>query len=275
VEIFHYRKTLAKSLKIKNGSLGFVPTMGALHSGHLELVRESLKTCDHTIVSIFVNPTQFNNSEDLQNYPKTLAADLEKLNLLKPDFIFIPSINEVYDQEIVPETNIFPLDTCFEGKMRPGHFKGVTSVLYRFFELIHPNKVFMGLKDLQQCLVVQKLLNQHFQNIDLIQLPTVRENDGLAMSSRNARLSKDARLKAPAIYKELVKLKTAKGVFDIAAIESNAVLAKLGIETEYLNLVSLPDLNVETEISANHNQFIIFAGKLNGIRLIDNLPIDH
>jgi len=273
LKIFHYRRTLTTHLANKDGSIGFVPTMGALHSGHIELVKASIKKCDTTVVSIFVNPKQFNNPVDLLKYPKTREEDLKKLFAAGADIVFLPQVEEVYSSENIPETHITPLNLVFEGEKRPGHFKGVTDVLHLLFEIVQPNHVFFGLKDLQQCLVVERLIAQHFPDIWQHNEATARESSGLAMSSRNTRLSRHGKNTASCIYKELVKLNNPDADFTVVASLSIANLLALGIQTEYLNLVDLPNLVKNDSINIKFKQAIVYAGFLEGVRLIDNLLI--
>lgn len=249
--------------------------MGALHDGHLRLVRESALNTDHTVVSIFVNPRQFNNPEDLKKYPKLLHQDLEKLFYAGAKIVFIPNEMQVYGEGESPETDLQGLNSRFEGAFRPGHFRGVTNVLYRFFRLIAPDHVYFGLKDLQQCMVVEKLVQQHFPAIVQHNLPTEREPGGLAMSSRNIRLSADGLKKASAIYKELAILASAHGNVSELLIAGVAHLLESGIETEYLDLVNLPEMESASGMVTGKRQAVIFAGYLEGVRLIDNLLLSN
>jgi len=198
-------KKQISEFKKEDKSIGFVPTMGALHAGHISLIEYSTKENDITIVSIFVNPTQFNNPNDLATYPKTLDADLEKMSYLNPDFIFIPSVKEIYPE---PDTRIFEfgsLENVMEGKNRPGHFNGVAQVVSRLFEIVEPNKAYFGLKDYQQLAVIKQMVKNLKLDIEIVPCPIIREADGLAMSSRNSLLLPEQRKNATKISETLFK----------------------------------------------------------------------
>ncbi len=245
--------------------------MGALHNGHLGLVKKSISVCDHTVVTIFVNPRQFNNPEDLKKYPKTIAEDLKKLASAGADIVFIPTKEEIYHGPEAPEVSISPLDSVFEGEFRPGHFKGVVQVLFHIFNIIKANHAFFGLKDLQQCLVIEKLIQSQFPKLIQHNEPTEREASGLAMSSRNTRLTEKGRHLAAEIYKELSFLKAEKGNFQTNAELSKKRLLSAGITPEYLNLINLPNMLNTTEYDSTQRQAVVFAGFLEGVRLIDNV----
>ncbi len=261
-------------LQNRTATLGFVPTMGALHEGHLALVAEAKRRCDRVLVSIFVNPLQFNNSNDLDKYPRTVEADLRLLENAGADYVFIPSADEMYPEGFQTATlDISPLDSVFEGAFRPGHFQGVVAVLYQLFQLIQPDTVVFGLKDLQQCLVVEKLIGKHFPHIEQINMPTLREKSGLAMSSRNTRLSPEGLQKAALIYEMLDDLKENVADFNKHAAAWTNKLKLSGIETEYVQLVALPDMQIPQENAVPDRAAIVFAGYLEGVRLIDNVLI--
>lgn len=249
--------------------------MGALHEGHLELVREAKKAAYHCVVSIFVNPRQFNNAEDLRHYPRSIQSDLDRLRDAGADCVFVPYTKDLYEGESKVDLDISPLDSVFEGHYRPGHYKGVVEVLHRLFSVIRPDDVYFGLKDLQQCMVIEKLVKAHFSQIRQHNLPTIREHSGLAMSSRNRRLSPEGLLNAPEIFHQLRSL--AENAADFAGLRSEAVdnLRSKGIETEYLSLVRLPDMQEEQRHEAGHRDAIVFAGYLEGVRLIDNVILDE
>ena len=248
--------------------LAFVPTMGALHDGHLALVRAAKQKQFKVLVSIFVNPLQFNNPEDLLKYPRTIQNDLKLLEESGVDAVFLPSVNEVYPKDQQPNVKLKnnQIETVFEGHYRPGHFDGVVQVLHRFFTQIQPDSVFFGQKDLQQCMVVKLIIEEFFPQINFNIVETRRENSGLAMSSRNMRLSLDEIEIAKEIYSTLLKLRN----FNQSAIESEIErLNQYNILTEYLSYVNLPHFDVPVE--PGQNQAIVFAGYLGQIRLIDNL----
>lgn len=185
--------------------IGFVPTMGALHDGHLSLVRQSMQETDITVVSIFVNPTQFTNADDLKNYPRTLERDTEKIAAVNSDCIlFAPSIDEMYDGNTVSESFDFDgLEHEMEGKFRPGHFNGVGTIVKRLFEIVHPDRAYFGEKDFQQLQVVRKLVEKSGLPVIIVGCPIYREANGLAMSSRNERLSPELRREASLIFEAL------------------------------------------------------------------------
>lgn len=260
--------------------LAFIPTMGALHEGHLSLVQAAQRDGYRTVVSIFVNPLQFNNPDDLAKYPHTLNTDLELLTKQGVDLVFTPSMQEIYPpfwREIGVELG--PLDLCFEGERRPGHFHGVVQVVYRLFQLVQPNVVYFGEKDLQQCLVIRQLIQQHFPFIVMRTVATKRELSGLAMSSRNVRLSDEGREKAASIFQALQLVAQDKVNWCAIVTKKMLELRLLGIEVEYLSCISLPYMDVldcqyfaESSTNRSDQQYaVVFAGSLEGVRLIDNL----
>lgn len=269
MRIFYTAKQLQVSAKAQLSHWAFIPTMGALHDGHLSLVQHAKDQGHSVVVSIFVNPTQFNNSEDLAKYPRTISEDLLKLASIGVDAAFLPSVNEIYpENKVVKSINLGVEAQSLEGHYRPGHFEGVVMVLRRLFEIIKPGHVFFGQKDLQQCMVVKSLINQEFPLIHFNMIKTMREIDGLAMSSRNARLTSEERKIANQIFDVMVKVSAT----DMADSEFQILINELksqGIKTEYLNYVSLPDLLVVANRSQAHA--VVFAGYLGNVRLIDNL----
>ena len=186
--------------------VGFIPTMGALHDGHIELLKQSINQGLITVCSIFVNPTQFNNTDDFNKYPKTLSSDAEQLERAGADILFAPEVTEMYPggTSTLETFDLGYLETILEGTSRPGHFQGVCQVMKRLLTIVSPRYLFMGQKDYQQCMVVRRLLQLMDSDIQLITAPTVRQSDGLALSSRNQRLSTAAKENATAIYKTLV-----------------------------------------------------------------------
>lgn len=189
-------------LKAQGKTIGLVPTMGALHDGHLSLVKRAIKECDATVVSVFVNPTQFNNSDDLRTYPRTEQADAALLEQAGADFAFMPTVDEVYPQGTQP-TRHFDLGSVaqvMEGAMRPGHFDGVAQVVSRLFDIVAPHKAYFGEKDFQQIAVIRRMVKEGGYDIEIIDCPICRHTDGLAMSSRNVRLTSEQRAVAPNIH---------------------------------------------------------------------------
>lgn len=191
--------------KNANVTVGLVPTMGALHEGHLSLIKRAKKECDLVVVSVFVNPIQFNNQEDLAKYPRTLDADLEKLASVDTDMVLTPSVEEMYPEPVTTTYTFGQIEQVMEGPQRPGHFSGVAVVVRRLFDIVQPQKAFFGEKDFQQIAIIRNLLEQIKYPIELVPCPIVRADDGLALSSRNMRLSPAARAVAPTIYATLRK----------------------------------------------------------------------
>ncbi len=256
---------------------GFVPTMGALHSGHLALIEQSKKDTDCTVCSIFVNPTQFNNPSDYQKYPQTLDTDIYKLEMAGTDVLFLPSIAEMYPEGLtgLEHYDLGFLETVLEGKYRPGHFQGVCQVMNRLLTQVAPNSLFMGQKDYQQCMVVKRLLELMHSSIELITCPTLREPDGLAMSSRNLRLPAADREKAPAIFQCLQFIKEGlAGGKDWPAIQQSAQQQLTGnrFTIDYIELADADTLQPAT--SSNGRPLVaLIAAWLQDVRLIDNMMV--
>lgn len=276
--------TLASELKVlqqenPTQKIAFIPTMGALHQGHLSLVQAAQQDGCLTVVSIFVNPLQFNNPEDLERYPRTLEEDLKKLRSQGTDIVFTPTVEEMYPTQLQNVVvDLGALDRRFEGACRPGHFHGVVQVVYRLFQFVQPHVVYFGEKDLQQCLVIEQLIKQVFPSLEMRRISTMRESSGLAMSSRNVRLSDDGRKTASELYLSLQKI--VAGRYHLCSVieAEKERLTQLGFEVEYLDCVSLPFLD---EIScdffrdlkgdkAQPSCAVLVAASLEGVRLIDN-----
>jgi pantoate--beta-alanine ligase len=265
---------LNKVLKIvSNKSIGFVPTMGSLHRGHLSLVRASKKKTDYTVVSIFVNPTQFDNQNDYNNYPINLQNDISLLNNEEVDLLFIPDYEELYSSEKLIKIDLHNLDKVLEGKHRKGHFDGVVRVVSIFFNLIKPQYAFLGEKDYQQYLIISLLAKELFEKVKIILCPTFREESGLAMSSRNLRLE----AKYSKETKKLFELLTfCKKNFDV---ENRKKLEQICFEKlsqfsspEYFEIRQSVDLTNEGELSDKWRAFT--ATKFGDIRLIDNIALN-
>jgi pantoate--beta-alanine ligase len=277
--VFAKIRSLQEKLKsLKNGTtIGFVPTMGALHEGHLSLVEKAKKENDIVVVSIFVNPTQFDNVEDLINYPKTIDTDLSLLKSIHCDIVFTPTPEEIYANDIQSQSFDFDgLELQMEGKFREGHFNGVGTIVERLFEIVKPNKAYFGEKDFQQIQIVRKMAEKRNLPVQIISCAIHRGKDGLAMSSRNTRLTKEQRAAAPFIYETLNKAKIQFGT-------KNASEVLKWVENEFKNhplftleYFEIADeetlLPVETKNSTKkYRAFIaIFAGK---VRLIDNISL--
>ena len=258
--------------QISNLKIGFVPTMGALHEGHLELVNECKAITDISVVSIFLNPTQFNDQNDLKKYPSSLENDLRLLQKANVDVVFIPDYADLYFGEDQLEVDIKGLDFKLEGESRPGHFDGVIRVLSIFFKLLNPSFSFFGEKDFQQVLVVEQLVDQHFSQIQLVRCPTSREPNGLARSSRNKHLSSEEFIKAGEIFQTLNWFKTQVNQHNIKEmlLSTKEKLSNL-FDVEYLELRDEAELNQVTDSLLNSRLFV--AVKLSNIRLIDNIKI--
>ncbi len=262
-------------------TIGFVPTMGALHSGHLSLIQAAKKNTDVVICSIFVNPTQFNDPKDFEKYPITIEADIKKLNDVSTDIVFLPSVDEMYPEGLSDAIHydFGDLESILEGKFRPGHFQGVGRIVHKLLDIVQPNKLFMGQKDLQQCLIVSKLLKIIGSSTELVVCPTEREPDGLAMSSRNVRLSPAARKTAVAIYQALTNLKNNFGkdlLFMESAHEAMDSLKAKGFDPEYVDILALKDDMLSPLDQPADDQTIVVAAVaawLDGVRLIDNMVL--
>lgn len=275
-------KTYLVAQRSQGLTVGFVPTMGALHDGHLSLIRASKRKADITVCSIFVNPTQFNNAEDLEKYPRTPHKDAALLEQEGTEVLFLPNAPEIYptnDTLILPSFDFNGLDSVMEGEFRHGHFEGVASVVYRLLKIVEPTFLFMGQKDFQQWRIVQSMLLQIQSDVQLVRCPISREADGLAMSSRNQRLSNKGRQVAPQIYNTL---QVAKKAFDNGSSLSSIItdaeqaLQKIeGGELEYFQIVNGKTLQpILQNIQNPHNIDNIVACvaiHIANIRLIDNI----
>jgi len=258
-------------------SIAFVPTMGCLHAGHLSLVKKAESLADHVVVSIFVNPLQFNDPDDLLKYPNTLDSDINALAALSVDVLFTPDRDAFYPEgeDKVELLDLGEITTILEGEKRPGHFAGVATVVKRLFELVQPHFAVFGEKDFQQLMVVKQLVEQFSLNVEIVGMPTLREEDGLAMSSRNLRLSSAERAKAGLIYENLVAIKAALngGNMNFAELEQSTSgnLAHAGFVPDYVVIRNTAQLLPPQ----NHSEdmVILIAAKLGEIRLIDNIRV--
>ncbi len=257
-------------------TIGFVPTMGALHSGHISLIDTAKKQSDVVVCSIFVNPTQFNNSNDLAIYPRTLEADCAMLKEAGCHIVFAPTVTEMYPNSAVLNFNFGPLEHVMEGKFRPGHFNGVGLVVSKLFNIIQAHKAFFGQKDIQQCAVIQTLINDLSFQIELVVCPTLRENDGLAMSSRNRNLTEMERSIAPHIFECMTAAHIAlQNGMEIDLVKNNFAkeMKKQPLFTlEYFEIVDRATLQNVAEFQQN-KQALCVAAFLGKTRLIDNFLI--
>lgn len=279
MKIFHKIteiKDFVISSKDKKLSVGFVPTMGALHQGHIELIKQSVKENDITICSIFVNPIQFNNTEDLEKYPRTLDADLKMLESANCSAVFNPSVEEMYPNE---ETTIYELgglDLPMEGKFRPGHFNGVAVVVKRLFDIVTPHNAYFGEKDFQQLAIIQYLVKSLNIPIEIIPCSIVREVDGLAMSSRNMRLTENERKIAPFIYQALQFAKENYKNFSAKELKEwieNQFSKQNEFKLEYVEIVDSSSLKNVLNWEDSKHVNICLAAFLGKVRLIDNIKI--
>lgn len=257
--------------------IGFVPTMGNLHAGHLGLVEKAIEDCDKVVVSIFVNPLQFDDGNDFSKYPRTLDEDREKLSVLNVDALFIPDEQELYPQgkESITKVEVPGLSSLLEGASRTGHFVGVTTIVTKLFNIVQPDVAVFGEKDFQQLLIIQHMVDDLNMPVIIIGIPTAREADGLAMSSRNNRLTVEQRGTAPVLYQTLqaIREQLLEGNGDIEGLKkwAYAQLAKAGFDPDYLEL---RDVKTLAEAGSNSNDRVILAAaRLGEIRLIDNLRV--
>jgi pantoate--beta-alanine ligase len=280
--IFYGKATLMdhlKSIKTNNSAIGFVPTMGALHQGHLSLMQQSMDNNQFTVVSIFVNPTQFNNPEDLAKYPRTLEDDLKKISGLNPEIIvYAPSVDDIYEGK--PSSQFFDFDGLenqMEGKFRPGHFNGVGTIVKRLFEIVQPNNAYFGEKDFQQLQIVKKMVAKNKINVNVIGCPIYREPNKLAMSSRNELLSPKEKQEASIIYKTLIeskenfKKKSAKTVGEAVqkTFENNPTFT-----LEYYQIADEEMLLPCIRKSKNKKYRAFIAVFVNNVRLIDTISLN-
>jgi len=272
----------AKELEQQTGNspnnVGFVPTMGALHPGHLSLIEASKANTGLTVCSIFVNPAQFNDPADYSKYPITTDNDIQLLEQAGADVLFLPSVNEIYPDgtDNLEKYELGFLETVLEGKYRPGHFQGVCQVMNRLLKAVKPGHLFMGQKDYQQCMVVKKLLGlTGMQGTQLHVCPTVREEDGLAMSSRNMRLNEAERKKAVMISAALrfVKQNIKPGDLTQLTARAAASLMEAGFKVDYLEIADAGTLELLTQWDGKRKTVVLAAAFLNDVRLIDNMLI--
>lgn len=264
--------------KAENQTIGFVPTMGALHEGHISLVCESIKRADFTVCSIFVNPTQFNDKKDLQKYPRTIESDSKALFEAGCDLLFLPEVTDIYpDDSKAKFYDLGSLETVFEGRFRPGHFQGVCQVVDRLFEIVQPDDVFFGQKDYQQCMVIRRMIqmNPEFSAIDMHVVPTLREPSGLAMSSRNMRLSEEERVTAATIHKTLLFLKQHLAPGAVSSLQDEAVkmLTNAGFRPEYAGIGDAETLEPVENWDGTGKLVAVIAAFLGDVRLIDNMVL--
>jgi pantoate--beta-alanine ligase len=271
--IKNLQETLAY-FRSKGKTTGFVPTMGALHEGHISLVNKCNSENDISIVSIFVNPAQFNNKADLEKYPVTIEADIDKLEKANCDILFLPSVAEMYPAgEVNKHYDLGFIETVLEGKYRPGHFQGVCIIVDKLLQAVQPDNLYMGRKDYQQCMVIRKMLELTHSKVKLHVEDTVREPDGLAMSSRNLRLNNEERQTALRIIEalQMIREKITPGNLQHLKQNSVAFLEKYGYKTDYVEIADALTLEPKDHWDGKEKIVALVAAYLNEVRLIDNI----
>lgn len=277
IDAIQEMQLLSAAWQLDGQRVGFVPTMGNLHAGHLGLVEKAMDECDKVVVSIFVNPLQFNDDQDFAKYPRTLDEDRDKLAALKVDAVFIPDEQALYPQgqQATTKVEVPGLSGLLEGASRAGHFTGVTTIVNKLFNIVQPDIAVFGEKDFQQLLIIQKMVADLNMPVHVMGLPTAREADGLAMSSRNSRLTAEQRETAPLLYQTLQAMRQAllEGNADIDGLKRLAFeqLQKAGFEPDY---VELRDARTLLEVDGQtRDKVILLAAWLGEIRLIDNIRV--
>ncbi|CCY52799.1 MULTISPECIES: pantoate--beta-alanine ligase [Bacteroides] len=261
-------------LKAQGKKVGLVPTMGALHAGHASLVKRSVNENDVTVVSVFVNPTQFNDKNDLVKYPRTLETDCKLLEDCGATLVFAPSVEEMYPEPDTRQFGYAPLDTVMEGAFRPGHFNGVCQIVSKLFDAVKPHRAYFGEKDFQQLAIIREMVRQMKFDLEIVGCPIVREEDGLALSSRNARLSSDERENALNISRTLFKSRTFAATHSVSETQKmveDAIAAAPGLRLEYFEIVdgnTLQKIGDWNETSYAVGCITVFCGE---VRLIDNI----
>jgi pantoate--beta-alanine ligase len=270
-------RKLIKAARDKGKKIGLVPTMGALHIGHISLIEAAVKSCDFVVVSIFVNPTQFGPGEDFEKYPRPLDTDLEICKKTGVNVVFAPTTEQMYPDKILTWVNVEKLTEPLCGRSRPGHFRGVTTVCAKLFNIVTPDVAFFGQKDAQQAIVIRRMVADLNMPLEIVVCPTVREPDGLAVSSRNKYLDKQHRQDATYIYKSLIKCRE---IVKAGKIDTGEIIAEMqkvlkqkpSIEIEYISIVDCDSLEaLETIIG---KALVAVAVKIGPARLIDNIIID-
>lgn len=271
-------KEVSKSFRKNNQTIGFVPTMGCLHEGHLKLIKMSLESCDRTVVSIFVNPTQFGPNEDLDSYPRELASDIEKLETAGVDILFHPSTEEMYPAGHQTNVQVQNITEPLCGKSRPDLFKGVTTVVLKLFNIICPHKAYFGEKDWQQLAVIENMVEDLNLDVAIMRVPIVREPDGLAMSSRNRYLSPEKRQTALSLSRSLKEAQNrirqgTTSAKNVSNIIRQVLLQEEGVEIDYISICDPQSLKEKEQIRGR--TLIALAVKIGPSRLIDNCIIEE
>ena len=267
-------KDFVSKLNLGGKKIGFVPTMGALHDGHISLIKKSKSQNSLTICSIYVNPTQFNNVIDLNKYPVTLESDIDKLEMAACDVLFLPSTDEMYlNDEVNEHYDLGMLEHILEGKYRPGHFQGVCIIVDKLLTAINPNTLYLGKKDYQQCMVINKMITDKKYEVKLEICDTIREPSGLAMSSRNLRLNKVERIEALKIIETLLTIKEniKPGNLEEIKIKATNYLTKNGYRVDYTEIADSKTLDIVSDWDGEAKLVALVAAYLNNVRLIDNI----
>jgi pantoate--beta-alanine ligase len=271
-------KAYLKGLKRQGKTIGLVPTMGALHEGHLSLVKASQSHNQITVSTIFVNPTQFNNPADLLKYPRTIDRDTQLLKEVRCDVLFSPENEEVYPEKSIVKLDFGHLDKVMEGQFRPGHFSGVGLVVSKLFHIIEPDHAYFGQKDWQQFAVISRLVDELKFNLKVHSVPTLREHDGLAFSSRNLRLNPQQRVNAGIFYQALLEAKKAikggKRIPDVKNLVRELVEKKAEVKHEYFEVAESSNLNLLENVNGAKRPIMCIAGYVGDVRLIDNMFLD-
>lgn len=269
-----------ESQRLKKLNIGFCPTMGALHKGHISLIENSKKETSVTVASIFVNPTQFNDPKDFEKYPITVERDIDILEEAGCDILFLPSVAEIYPEGLIT-TEHYELgytESILEGKYRPGHYQGVCKVVDRLLKKVMPDKIFLGQKDFQQCMIIKKLVELLGlkDQVEIKIVDTVREPDGLAMSSRNMRLNDEERKKAVTIFKILSFIKDNFQKENINRLRQDAekILESAGFRTDYVEIADAENLDTISQYNPHQKAVALIAAYLNDVRLIDNMLLN-
>lgn len=277
MKVIHTIKDLQaelSALKAQGKKVGLVPTMGALHAGHASLVKRSVSENEVTVVSVFVNPTQFNDKNDLVKYPRTLEADCKLLEDCGATFVFAPSVEEMYPEPDTRQFSYAPLDTVMEGAFRPGHFNGVCQIVSKLFDAVKPHRAYFGEKDFQQLAIIREMVRKMKFDLEIVGCPIVREEDGMALSSRNARLSSEERENALNISQTLFKSRTFAATHSVSETQKmveDAIAAAPGLRLEYFEIVdgdTLQKIGDWNDTSYAVGCITVFCGE---VRLIDNI----
>jgi pantoate--beta-alanine ligase len=280
MEVINLKSVLIPILQKKRSEgrkIGLVPTMGAIHRGHLSLVMASINEADVTVCSIFVNPTQFNNEEDLLKYPNTFDEDIRKLKMAGCDIVYAPAREDLYENESnrITEYSFGEFEQILEGKYRPGHFGGVALVVSKLFNIVTPDLTYFGQKDLQQFHLIRQLIKDLSYNIEIRCVPTVRNEDGLAMSSRNLRIPKELRPLAATFYQCLIMgkdmLKSGESISSVRSKVKEIFNESAELRLEYFEMIDTSNFKIIDQIKDENETSLCIAGYLNNIRLIDNV----